>query len=216
MANMASTLDYIINKYHLKVGRQYIIVEIPNINRDDLAKLFAELGFTLGAEIGVLAGGYSEVLCQVNPKLKLFSIDSWKTTAYEPKLSSPTYSQRQFDNFYRQAKRRLSPYNCHISKKESQAAVGDFKDASLDFVYIDANHDFVNVATDLHTWKKKVKSGGIISGHDYAYFPSWKYNHVKHVLLAYTKAYGIKPLFIVGTDGGKVRDRFRSWFFVNA
>ena len=46
-------------------------------------------------------------------------------------------------------------------------ALGDFKDRSLDFVYIDGLHDFDNVMMDLIGWNRKVRSGGIISGHDY-------------------------------------------------
>ena len=47
-----NTYQYIIDKYKLNVGRQFA-VDIPNMGRDDMANLFAELGFTEGAEIGV-------------------------------------------------------------------------------------------------------------------------------------------------------------------
>ncbi|TSC86276.1 MAG: hypothetical protein G01um101416_699 [Microgenomates group bacterium Gr01-1014_16] len=190
---------------------------IPNMGRVQLAQLFAELEFIKGAEIGVLEGGYSEVLCQANPKFRLFSIDPWKASAFEPDQTG-IYSQPQFDAFFKIAKKRLSKYNCQIIKKESLKAAADFADESLDFVYIDGNHDFINVANDLHTWQKKVKAGGIVSGHDYFNFPSYHRNHVKRVLLAYTLSYGIKPLFIVGADAvrqrGVIRDHFRSWFWV--
>ncbi len=214
---MNRTLDHIVNKYHLRFGRREQIVTIPNLGRVQLAGLFAELGFTRGAEIGVLEGGYSEVLCQANPKLQLFSIDPWKASSFEPDQTG-IYSQKQFDLLFKAAKQRLAKYNCQIIKKESLRAALDFADGSLDFVYIDGNHDFVNVANDLHTWATKVKLGGIVSGHDYAYFPSYHRNHVKHVLLAYTLSYGIKPLFIVGADAvrqrGVIRDHFRSWFWI--
>ncbi len=214
---MISTQEFIVQKYKLKFGRRDALVTIPNMGRAQLAQLFAELGFRKGAEIGVLEGGYSEVLCQANPMLELFSIDPWKASAFEPDQIG-IYTQKQFDAFYKAAKKRLAKYNCQIIKKESQQAALDFKDESLDFVYIDGNHDFVNVANDLNTWAKKVRVGGIISGHDYAHFPSQRRNHVKRVLLAYTQSYGIKPLFIVGADAvrrrGVIRDHFRSWFWV--
>lgn len=214
---MPQTLDYIANKYSLKIGRRDEIVTLPNIGRVQLAQLFAELGFKKGAEIGVLEGGYSEVLCQANPKLKLFCIDPWKKAAFEPDQTG-IYSQKQFDAFNKAAKKRLAKYKCQIIKKESLKAASQFKDRSLDFVYIDGNHDFVNVANDLHAWAKKVKVGGIVAGHDYFNFPSYHRNHVKRVLLAYIQSYGIKPLFIVGADAvrqpGVIRDHFRSWFWI--
>lgn len=214
---MVNTLDYITKKYDIKFGKQYII-EIPNMGRDNLADLFAELGFKEGAEIGVEKGIYSETLLKANPGLHLSSIDPWKASVYEPGIQGVDYSQIHFDRCYRIAKKRLSPFNCRIIRKESLEAVGDFADNFLDFVYIDGNHEFVNLANDIHSWQKKVRPGGIVAGHDFAFFPAGKHNHVKHVVLAYTRAYGIKPLFVVGAEAvgqpGIIRDRFRSWFWV--
>lgn len=209
-----NTFDYIINKYNITVGNQYI-VDIPNIGRNDLAQLFAELGFNKGAEIGVEKGRYSEVLCQANPNLHLYSIDPWIDTAYEQGIPD---GQASFTSAYAQTQRRLAPYkNCHIVRKTSGEALKDFEDNSLDFVYIDANHDFPNFIFDLHYWIKKVKPGGIISGHDYAVFSYRRFNHVKRALDAYARSYRMIPFFIVGSmeiKPGEIRDRYRSWFWV--
>ena len=90
-----------------------------------------------------------------------------------------------------------------------------FQDDSLDFVYLDGNHDFVNVTQDIHYWLKKVKPGGILSGHDYVKYSVFKHNHVKGVVQAYAKAYGLFPVFAVTyTNKGLRRDRYRSWFIV--
>lgn len=40
-------------------------------------------------------------------------------------------------------------------------------DESLDFVYIDARHEYQYVKEDIEGWFKKVRVGGIVSGHDY-------------------------------------------------
>jgi hypothetical protein len=69
---------------------------------------------------------------------------------------------------YRQATERLDPLpNVHIVKKFSMDALEDFEDESLDFVYIDANHEWPYVTNDIYYWSQKVRSGGIVSGHDY-------------------------------------------------
>lgn len=38
---------------------------------------------------------------------------------------------------------------------------------SLDFVYLDARHDYESVVEDLEAWFDKVRPGGILAGHDY-------------------------------------------------
>ncbi len=61
----------------------------------------------------------------------------------------------------------------------SQDAVHLYDDASLDFVFIDASHEYEDVKNDIKAWIKKVKPGGILAGHDYYlgdqnYFPGVK------------------------------------------
>jgi hypothetical protein len=42
-----------------------------------------------------------------------------------------------------------------------------FEDGSLDFVFIDASHNYFEVKKDLHCWWPKIKVGGLLMGHDY-------------------------------------------------
>lgn len=51
----------------------------------------------------------------------------------------------------------------------SLEAVTLYDDESLDFVFIDAAHDYGNVKADIEAWYKKVKPGCIIAGHDYSW-----------------------------------------------
>ena len=48
-----------------------------------------------------------------------------------------------------------------------------FEDASLDFIYMDAEHDYDSISRDLDLYLPKLKPNGIIAGHDYneAYWP---------------------------------------------
>ena len=189
-------------------------IEIPNFGRDNLASLFAELGFKSGAEIGVETGAYSEILLKNNPGLKLYSIDPWK--AYEGFRDYTV--QDKLDSLYKESKARLAPYpNSKIIRKFSMDAVKDFADSSLDFVYIDGNHSFLNIANDIVEWSKKIRTGGIISGHDYVRHRPHMNIHVKQVVNAYTDAYSVKPWFVLGSYEeipGQIRDNSRSWMWV--
>src|SRR3990172_12575877 len=197
-----NTYDHIIKKYGITVGNQYI-VEIPDTGRDNLAELFAELNFTKGVELGVDRGEFSEILCKANPRARIYSVDPWASFAYAPN----TYvneEQEYFDRNFEETSARLAKYNnCTIVRKTSESALSDFPDNSLDFVYIAANHDFPNFVFDLHNWIKKIRPGGIISGHDYAYFSYSKFNHVKRALDAYALCYRMIPMFIIGSSEQK-------------
>lgn len=213
------TLDYITQKFELNTKQKQQPIEIQNTNRETLAKLFAELNFNMGAEIGVEEGIYSEILLKANPNLKLFSIDAWE--AYDGYRDH--MEQQEMDIIYSRAMERLKPYSCKVIKGYSVEVSEQFKDESLDFVYLDANHEFTHVVNDIAVWEKKVKVGGIIAGHDYIKRKTNAYlMHVPYAIHAYMDAYQLKPLFVLGRKDVKantnpkreLRDSTRSWFYV--
>jgi predicted O-methyltransferase YrrM len=42
-------------------------------------------------------------------------------------------------------------------------------DGSLDFVYVDARHDYCGCMQDLEMYWPKLRPGGLLAGHDYVY-----------------------------------------------
>lgn len=206
------TLDYILTKYNLESKP---IVEIPDIGRNGFSGLLAELGFIHGAEVGVEAGKYSAILLESNSKLMLYSIDAW--------ASYDTYrahvSQEIMDLIYQAAVKRLAKYQGRVQlvKAYSLDAVRTFADDALDFVYLDANHSYESVSKDLRAWWKKIRPGGILSGHDYRKNSGiGEKLEVIPALNDFIAGYPpISPLFILGSRAkiaGKIRDSTRSWF----
>ena len=63
----------------------------------------------------------------------------------------------------------VMPY-VNIRRMNSLSAASTYADGSLDFVFIDAAHDYDNVKADILAWMPKVKPGGYLAGHDY---PTW-------------------------------------------
>ena len=74
---------------------------------------------------------------------------------------------------------------------------------SLDFVYIDGNHHFDFVMQDIIEWSKKVRAGGVVSGHDYYRFRN---AGVVDAVNTYTHAHQIWEWFI--TDEPKEKSFF--------
>ncbi len=182
------TLKYIAKKYKLNLASRAPI-EIPKVSRDGLAKLFSELGFTKGAEVGTWTGAYTAQLCGANKNTKLIGVD----------LNSKT-------------PRRIVPQNCKLIKMSSLDAAKKVVDNSLDFVYLDTNSNLAATLTDLTEWSKKVRVGGIIAGHDFFRHRPQNNVHTREGILVYTSTYKINPLFVVGYPN----DRIRSWFWVKA
>ena len=195
------TLDYIIKKFDLETWRsEKMPIYLPHLQRYELAVLFKELGFEKGVEIGVERGRFSKELLFHNPNLFLYGVDPWSVyPGYRDYVS-----QEQLDGFYQQTVDRLTKYKLFsrvcLIKKFSLEAVKDFEDNSLDFVYIDGNHDLLNVISDIVAWTSKVRSGGIVSGHDYTRRKNTPQQsiHVIEGCVAYTTAYEIFPWFVFG------------------
>jgi len=209
------TLKYIVDKFNLSAMLSRNPIEIPNVGRDDLARLFHELSFKSGAEIGVELGYYTEVLGRENPAATIYGVDAWRVySGYRDHVS-----QEKLTGFYQAARDRLTPHgNVKLIRKFSRNAIKDFEKATLDFVYIDANHELPFVINDIIEWSDKVRPGGIVSGHDYRESKRLvSNNHVVHAVNAYTGAYRIQPWFLLGTKEiveGETRDKPRSWMWV--
>jgi hypothetical protein len=195
------TLKYISERFHVSLNTPSPI-DIPFEKREVLGVLFAELDFRSGAEIGVSTGKFSKHLCRCNKRLNLLAIDAWKLyPGYDDDLGRKTnITQEELDKHLERAKERLARYkHCKIIRAFSLDATKVIPDNSLDFVYLDANHDTTAVLADLNAWIPKIKSGGIICGHDYTIKPhgyTGGAGVVKAVNL-YTSVHEINPWFVL-------------------
>lgn len=137
-------------------------------HRNQLPRMLNDLGLDgIGVEVGVCEGVFSDVILKTWKGKKLYLIDSWR---YIPGVIDflNTDNNGQLDAM---AKTFMKVYDygskAVLIRESSVDASELFADESLDFCYIDASHDYKNVMDDLNAWYPKVKSGGIIAGHDY-------------------------------------------------
>lgn len=192
----------ILEHYHLQpdLSRPVSIGVHP---RQELGVLFRDLGFRKGAEIGVGRGAFSSLLLQANPDLELYCVDSWR------KYPGYRSGKRDHEKEFQIVSQRFSGPNVHLIRALSSDAAKRFAPDSLDFVYIDANHEDPFVGFDLRIWNERVRSGGILSGHDYT--PRWPdvmkavQQHVKHHKI---------PIWFVLEEQDDSGSTGRSWFWV--
>ena len=207
------TLVYLRERFNLNLSARCPI-EIPNIGRDNLGEMFRDLGFKKGVELGVERGVFSETLCKGNPDMWLYGVDAWQPYRGYRDHVSP----EKLVKFKQITLQRMRPYKFSAINEFSMNALNMFDDGELDFVYIDANHEFLQVASDIYHWSKKVRLGGIVAGHDYRQNKRFKTtNHVVYVVDSFMRSFRVKPWFLLGTKEiipGEIRDKARSWMYV--
>lgn len=197
MIAASHTLDVLLKRAgRYKEGAKPTI--LPTLSRSHLPALCKELGFTKGAEIGVWKGGYSATFCAGVPSMHMLCVDPW--AQYEGWDDGKAVSKDTINDAYAIATHALAGKNATIVRAFSKDAAKDVPDGSLDFCYVDSNHKYGPVLEELALWVPKVRSQGVIAGHDYRIFPDKPYIQVVAAVNEYTKAHGIDPWFITGAD----------------
>lgn len=65
--------------------------------------------------------------------------------------------------------------NIQLWEDYSYNVVDEFKESSVDFIYVDGSHEYEDVKRDLELYLPLIKPGGYIAGHDYMeYFEGCK------------------------------------------
>ena len=173
-------------------------------NRYQVYPVFNEMGFKVGCEVGVAAGRNAARMIEAIPGLKLALVDNYADS------KDYVHKGKSADVVRKIAKRRIIKLHKKYDfeelfiRKDSLEAVKDFEDESLDFVYIDCNHSFDYVIRDIIEWGKKVKIGGVISGHDYYKFKDYG---VVLAVDAYMAAHDVRPVYFTN-------DRTSTYFWV--
>ena len=116
------------------------------------------------AKVGVSNGKYSEKIISVTQAEKLHLIDSWTQERYRGR---ELFVEKRFE-------KEIKLGQVFINKGFSTTELERFDDGYFDWVYIDTDHTYNTTAKELEICRKKVKTNGIIAGHDYAvgHFPS--------------------------------------------
>ena len=120
-------------------------------------------------------------------------------------------SQGEHEDNYNETKNRLAPYGgrSDIWRLTSVEGAKQVPDGSLDFVYIDARHDYESVLEDLNAWFSKVKPGGIFAGHDYV--DGMLAQGDFGVKSAVDEFFAERNIPVRGTEGPSAVEQFPSW-----
>jgi predicted O-methyltransferase YrrM len=137
-------------------------------DRTKFGPLLEARNFTDGAEIGVQHGYHAEALLRAWPSCRSFKlIDLWaQQELYKDHANVDNNAQ---EKIFQSAKNRLARFQdkTEFLRMLSVEAAQKIPDTSLDFVYVDARHDYCGVLEDLEAFYPKLRPGAIMAGHDY-------------------------------------------------
>ncbi|MEO8466245.1 MAG: class I SAM-dependent methyltransferase [Gammaproteobacteria bacterium] len=108
-------------------------------------------------EVGSYAGESTAMFLKSGKVRHLTAVDDWDTGAN----AEPVFDECMRD--------WLAGGQASKVKALSANAAKQFQDATLDFVYIDADHRYQGVIVDIDAWLPKLKPGCPIAGHDYTH-----------------------------------------------
>ncbi len=111
----------------------------------------------LGAEVGVWKGETSAPLLGSFPDLHLYMVDIWYPNRKRHRRAKAKASEATY----------FAQDRTTMMQTDSREAALSITDESLDFVFIDANHFYGEVKRDIEAYYPKVRSGGVLAGHDY-------------------------------------------------
>lgn len=169
-------------------------------SRLELPEFFKQYYKTgVGAEIGTSFGYFAKQLAKWGGHV--ICVDTWPDQ----------------EVFHEALSLRLFPVSfLHMS---SHCAASIIEDDCLDWVYIDAAHDDDSIWHDIRYWSEKVRSGGIVAGHDY--LNGFHFGEPFGVKEAVDKYVAWKMLELHLIEGGNIENcdvregvRLPSWWFV--
>jgi hypothetical protein len=136
--------------------------------REGVAHIIHTLQFKRIAEIGVCEGELSRLIWKQPQIYSYYLVDplDWEHVKDIPK--EPVRAPQQVLNTRYSAIVEAMPPHTKFLRMTSLDAAKLVPDKSLDFVFIDALHDYDSVKADIKAWLPKVRDGGILAGDDYA------------------------------------------------
>lgn len=125
--------------------------------------VFVEIGCWKGKSSSYMA----ERIKDSGKKITFYCIDTWKGTVTENhhQQDPDVVNDRLMEVFHS----NMSPFVGFYTAVQSTSldAALRFEDNTVDFIYIDASHEYQDVKDDINAWLPKLKKGGIIAGDDY-------------------------------------------------
>lgn len=125
---------------------------------------FVEVGSWKGRSAAFMA---VEIL-RSGKDIDFYCVDTWQGSQEPKHLNDPSVRN---GTLFKEFIANIAPVReaIEVLQAPSVNAARTFADSSLDFVFIDAAHDYQNVLADITAWWPKVKLDGVVAGDDFLF-----------------------------------------------
>lgn len=123
----------------------------------------------VGSWRGMSAAQMTVEIINSGKRIQFDCVDTWRGTLNEElHQTDPSVIN---DTIYNEFLTNMKPVEGYYRpvRMPSVEAAATYADASLDFVYIDADHLYEGVLADIRAWLPKIKPGGFLAGDDFGH-----------------------------------------------
>ena len=137
------------------------------IERASDGAMFVEIGVAFGRSVAYAA----EKIFASGKDITILAVDPWLVTDWqEPEFTKRIRDAGSFYAAFTECMQSLpSPMRSVIHPRQmtSVELAKSVLDKSIDFVFVDGDHSYDSVRTDIDAWIPKVVGGGAMAGHDF-------------------------------------------------
>lgn len=164
------------------------------IEKANKGSVFVEIGCWKGRSTAYMA----QKIKESGKDIMFFAIDTFEGAPdnYQQNKLLKGMKQSLYSTFIE------NMINCDLTdyvfpiKMDSIEAAVLFEHKSVDFVFIDGDHNYKFIKGDLEVWHKKIKKDGVLAGHDYLWKSNEKTLDVKRAVHEFCAEY----LYAVGVN----------------
>jgi hypothetical protein len=123
---------------------------------------------SIGCELGVFKGDFSDILIKSNKFIKLYLVDLFDGNVQSGDTRGNNVEIINGQELHGIVLRKFKDNSkVFIVKQDSISFLLGFPNEYFDFIYIDTTHQYEQTKNELNIAFEKVKKNGIIAGHDY-------------------------------------------------
>ncbi len=139
----------------------FVPMYADEVGKADDDAIFVEIGAWKGKSTAYMA---VEII-NSGKDIEFHTVDTFKGSDEKVHDNDPVCAEGRLEEVFRKNIRDVSRYvNVHVG--DSSTFASQFKDDSIDFIFVDGAHTFEGVTKDLEAWWPKLKPGCRMGGDD--------------------------------------------------